>query len=140
MAFPNEITISGTLCNVEYKQAQSGNQYMTAGLKVYQGKDKEDGWYDVVAFNNERTRLADNISDCFGGETKSIPVIIKGKLEVSTYEKKDGTKGKSTRILVDELAVSVVFGPVKIHNGSMSSDSAPTSNSSVANAESDLPF
>jgi len=117
MAFPNEIVISGTLCNVEYKTSNSGNSYMTAGLKVYQGKDKEDGWFDVIAFNNERNALADKISDCFGGGTKSLPVIIKGKLEVSTYDKKDGTKGKSTKIIVDELGVSVVFGSVTINNG-----------------------
>ena len=50
MAFPNEITLSGTLCNVEMKQAASGNFYTTGGLKIYQGKDKEPAWLDVVAF------------------------------------------------------------------------------------------
>lgn len=121
MALPNEIIISGTLCNVEHKQASNGNFYMTGGLKVYQGKDKEDGWYDIVAFNSERSNLADNISDCFGGATKSLPVIIKGKLETATYEKKDGSKGKSTKIIVDELGVSVVFGAVSIQNGALPS-------------------
>lgn len=144
MAFPNEIVISGTLCNVEYKTANSGASYMTAGLKVYQGKDKEDGWYDVIAFNNERNRLADNISDSFGGATKSLPVIIKGKLETSTYEKKDGTKGKSTKIIVDECAVSVVFGPVAISNGAAPTPKAPEGLNAdevfSKPADSDLPF
>ncbi len=116
MAFPNEIVISGTLCNVEYKTAANGNSYMTGGLKIYQGKDKEDGWIDIVAFNNDRVRLADNISDCFGGETRSLPCITKGKLEYSTYEK-DGNKLKSYKIIVDEFAVSVVFGAVQQQTG-----------------------
>ena len=45
MAFPNEIVISGTLCNVEYKTAANGNSYMTGGLKVYQGKRHDDTFY-----------------------------------------------------------------------------------------------
>ncbi len=52
MAFPNEVTVSGTLCNVEMKQAASGNFYLTGGLKIWQGKDKEPAWIDVVVFNN----------------------------------------------------------------------------------------
>ena len=112
MAFPNEVTISGTLCNVEMKQAASGNFYTTGGLKIYQGKDKEPAWLDVVAFNNERYNLADYIADSFGKGVNSLPVIVRGKLEQSVWDKEDGTKVKQNKIIVDELAVSLVFGPV----------------------------
>jgi|TARA_B100000902_G_scaffold396853_1_gene458961 single-stranded DNA-binding protein len=120
MAFPNEVTLSGTLANVEMKQAKSGNFYLTGGLKVYQGKDKDPAWYDIIAFNNDRNNLADHLADCFGGETRSLPVIIKGKLEQSTYENQEGKNVKSYKIIVDEAAVSVVFGPVSILSGSNS--------------------
>ena len=118
MAFPNDITISGTLCNVEMKQAQSGNFYLTGGLKVYQGKEKDAGWFDVVAFNNERNRLADNLADCFTAGTKSLPVILKGKLEQGSYENQEGKTVKTYKIIIDEAAISVVFGPVTLNSGS----------------------
>ena len=89
MAFPNEVTMSGTLCNVEMKQAQSGNFYLTGGLKIWQGKDKDPAWVDVVVFNNERNTLADYVGDSFGGSVSSLPVIVRGKLEQNTWEDKD---------------------------------------------------
>jgi single-stranded DNA-binding protein len=117
------VTFSGTLCNVEMKQANSGAFYLRGALKVYQGNDKDDAWYDVLAFNSDKVsvNIADNIADCFGGGVKSLPVIIKGSLEQSTYEKKDGSKAKNHTIFVEEMAVSVVFGPVFIQK-----DGAPT--------------
>ena len=112
MAFPNEITLSGTLCNVEMKQAKGGSFYTTGGLKVYQGKDKEPAWFDVVAFNNERNSLADFVADSFGAGVSSLPVILRGKLEQNVWEKEDGSKVKQNKVIIDEVAVSMVFGPV----------------------------
>ena len=115
MAFPNEVTMSGTLCNVEMKQAQSGNFYLTGGLKIWQGKDKDPAWVDVVVFNNERNTLADYVGDSFGGSVSSLPVIVRGKLEQNTWEDKDtGQKRKAYKLIADDLAVSFVFGPVGI--------------------------
>jgi|TARA_B100000282_G_C31554723_1_gene409164 single-stranded DNA-binding protein len=115
MAFPNEVTVSGTLANVEMKQAQSGNFYLTAGLKVWQGKDKDPAWIDIVVFNNERNQLADYIGDSFGNGINSLPVIVRGKLEQNTWEDKDtGQKRKAYKIIADEVGVSFVFGPVGI--------------------------
>ena len=115
MAFPNEVTVSGTLANVEMKQAQSGNFYLTAGLKVWQGKDKDPAWIDIVVFNNERNQLADYIGDSFGNGINSLPVIVRGKLEQNTLEDKDtGQKRKAYKIIADEVGVSFVFGPVGI--------------------------
>ena len=115
MAFPNEVTVSGTLANVEMKQAQSGNFYLTAGLKVWQGKDKDPAWIDIVVFNNERNQLADQIGDSFGNGINSLPVIVRGKLEQNTWEDKDtGQKRKAYKIIADEVGVSFVFGPVGI--------------------------
>ena len=115
MAFPNEVTVSGTLSNVEMKQAQSGNFYLTAGLKVWQGKDKDPAWIDIVVFNNERNQLADYIGDSFGNGINSLPVIVRGKLEQNTWEDKDtGQKRKAYKIIADEVGVSFVFGPVGI--------------------------
>ena len=102
MAFPNEVTVSGTLANVEMKQAQSGNFYLTAGLKVWQGKDKDPAWIDIVVFNNERNQLADYIGDSFGNGINSLPVIVRGKLEQNTWEDKDtGQKRKAYKIIAD---------------------------------------
>ena len=54
MAFPNEVTMSGTLCNVEMKQAKSGNCYTTGGLRVNQGKDKDTAESELEVINKER--------------------------------------------------------------------------------------
>ena len=115
MAFPNEVTVSGTLCNVEMKQAASGNFYLTGGLKIWQGKDKDPAWIDVVVFNNERNTLADYVGDSFGKGINSLPVILRGKLEQNTWEDKEtGQKRKGYKIIADEIGVSFVFGPVGI--------------------------
>lgn len=114
MAFPNEITFSGTLCNIEYKQSNNGNFFTKGALKIYQGQEKDDAWYDVVVFNNERQNLADNVADCFSPQVKSLPVIIKGKLDQSEWTKQDGSKGRNYTIIANEVAVSTVFGAVGI--------------------------
>ena len=89
--------------------------YLTAGLKVWQGKDKDPAWIDIVVFNNERNQLADYIGDSFGNGINSLPVIVRGKLEQNTWEDKDtGQKRKAYKIIADEVGVSFVFGPVGI--------------------------
>ena len=137
MAYPNEVTLSGTLCNVEMKQAQSGNFYLTGGLKIWQGKDKDPAWIDVVVFNNERNTLADHIGDSFGAGVKSLPVIVRGKLEQSTWEDKDtGQTRKSNKLIADEIGVSFVFGPVGIKQDAV----LPERQVEAPSSESDLPF
>ena len=61
------VTFSGTLCNVEMKQANSGAFYLKGALRVYQGNDKDDAWYDVLAFNSDKVsvNIADNIAEIF---------------------------------------------------------------------------
>ena len=139
MAFPNEVTMSGTLCNVEMKQAKSGNFYTTGGLKIYQGKDKDPAWIDLVVFNNERIQLADFVADSFGQGISSLPVIVRGKLEQNTWDDTEtGKKRKAYTLIADELAVSFVFGPVGIKQDNLPERQveAPVTSSTPT----DLPF
>jgi single-strand DNA-binding protein len=66
------------------------------------GKDdkKKTTWHNVVVFG----KLALNIASTF---TKGDSVIISGRLEQEEYTKKDGSKGKSIRVIADEVGYSL---------------------------------
>jgi single stranded DNA-binding protein len=66
------------------------------------GKDdkKKTTWHNVVAFGS----LAENFA---ASATKGNSVIVSGRYEVEEYTKKDGTKGKSVKVVADEIGMSL---------------------------------
>ena len=98
----NHITIHGKL-GQEPELKYTGSQMAIATFTVADtyGKDdkKKTTWHNVTAFGS----LAENFAaTCAKGET----VIVTGRLEQEEFTKKDGTKGKSLKLIADEVGAS----------------------------------
>jgi single-strand DNA-binding protein len=99
----NTITIHGNV-GQEPEMRYTANQkaVITFSVGDTYGKDdkKKTTWHNVTAFGN----LAENIAHSV---RKGDTVIVTGRLETEEYTKKDGTKGKSTRLIADEVGYSL---------------------------------
>jgi single-strand DNA-binding protein len=65
------------------------------------GKDdkKKTTWHNVIVFG----KVAENVANSI---TKGTSVLITGRYEQEEFTKKDGTKGKTTKLIADEIGVS----------------------------------
>ena len=99
----NHITIHGNIGQPpELKYTNSQLEVAEFTVADNYGKDdkKKTTWHNVVVFG----KLALNIASTF---TKGDSVIIAGRLEQEEYTKKDGSKGKSIRVIADEVGYSL---------------------------------
>jgi single-strand DNA-binding protein len=99
----NHITIHGNIGQPpELKYTNSQLEVAEFTVADNYGKDdkKKTTWHNVVVFG----KLALNIASTF---TKGDSVIISGRVEQDEYTKKDGSKGKSIRVIADEVGYSL---------------------------------
>lgn len=99
----NTITIHGNVGQEpELKFTPSGMAVVTFTIADTYGRDdkKKTTWHNVTAFS----KLAENIAASIN---KGDSIVVTGRLEQEEYTKKDGTKGKSTRVIADEAGVSL---------------------------------
>ena len=99
----NHITIHGNIGQPpELKYTNSQLEVAEFTVADNYGKDdkKKTTWHNVVVFG----KLALNIASTF---TTGDSVIISGRLEQEEYTKKDGSKGKSIRVIADEVGYSL---------------------------------
>jgi single-strand DNA-binding protein len=99
----NHISIHGNIGQPpELKYTNSQLEVAEFTVADNYGKDdkKKTTWHNVVVFG----KLALNIASTF---TKGDSVIISGRLEQEEYTKKDGSKGKSIRVIADEVGYSL---------------------------------
>ena len=98
----NNITIHGTVGqDPELRYSGSQMAILTFSVADNYGKDdkKKTTWHNVVVFN----KLAENVANSI---SKGDTVLITGRIEQEEYTKKDGTKGKSMKLVADEVGVS----------------------------------
>ena len=99
----NHITIHGNVgSEPELRYSQSGMALVEFSVADTYGKDdkKKTTWHNVVAFGS----MAENFA---ASATKGNSVIVSGRYEVEEYTKKDGTKGKSVKVVADEIGMSL---------------------------------
>jgi len=99
----NHISIHGNIGQPpELKYTNSQLEVAEFTVADNYGKDdkKKTTWHNVVVFG----KLVLNIVSTF---TKGDSVIISGRLEQEEYTKKDGSKGKSIRVIADEVGYSL---------------------------------
>ena len=104
----NHISIHGNIGQPpELKYTNSQLEVAEFTVADNYGKDdkKKTTWHNVVVFG----KLALNIASTF---TKGDSVIIYGRLEQEEYTKKDGSKGKSVRVIADEVGYSLRWNAV----------------------------
>lgn len=99
----NNITVTGKLGKEpELRFTQSGKAVAEFSIADTYGKDdkKKTTWHNCVAFG----QLAENICATL---RKGSTAIVSGRYEQDEYTKKDGTTGKTTKIIVDECGPSL---------------------------------
>jgi single-strand DNA-binding protein len=99
----NTITIHGNVGQEpELRYTANQKAVITFSVGDTYGKDdkKKTTWHNVTAFGS----LAENIAHSV---KKGDTVLVTGRLETEEYNKKDGTKGKSTRLIADEVGYSL---------------------------------
>lgn len=98
----NHITISGKVGqDPELRYTPAGMAILTFSVADTYGKDdkKKTTWHNVTVFG----QLAENTGNTI---SKGSTVIISGRYEQDEFTKKDGTKGKSIKLIADEVGVS----------------------------------
>lgn len=99
----NNITVTGKLGkDPELRFTPSGMAVAEFSIADTWGKDdkKKTTWHNCVAFG----QLAENIC---GTLRKGSTAIVTGRYEQDEYTKKDGTTGKTTKVIVDECGPSL---------------------------------
>jgi single-strand DNA-binding protein len=99
----NHITIHGNVgSDPELKFSAGGMAIAEFSVADTYGKDdkKKTTWHNVIVFG----ALAENF---VATATKGNSVIVHGRYEVEEYTKKDGTKGKSVKVVADEIGMSL---------------------------------
>jgi single-strand DNA-binding protein len=98
----NHITITGKVGqDPELRFTPGGMAVLTFSVADTYGKDdkKKTTWHNITVFS----KLAENVANTIG---KGSTVIIVGRYEQDEFTKKDGTKGKSVKVIADEVGVS----------------------------------
>lgn len=98
----NHITIAGKVGqDPELRYTPGGMAVLTFSVADTYGKDekKKTTWHNVTVFN----KLAENTANTI---SKGSTVIVVGRYEQDEFTKKDGTKGKSLKLVADEVGVS----------------------------------
>lgn len=98
----NHITIAGKVGqDPELRYTPGGMAVLTFSVADTYGKDekKKTTWHNVTVFN----KLAENTANTIA---KGSTVIVVGRYEQDEFTKKDGTKGKSLKLVADEVGVS----------------------------------
>ena len=104
----NNITIVGNAGKpIELKYGQSGLAQGTFSVATTSGKDekKVTVWHNVTVFGQMAEHAASSIE-------KGSRVVVVGKLDISSYENKEGVKVWTTKILADEIGLTMRFNNV----------------------------
>jgi single-strand DNA-binding protein len=104
----NTITIVGNAGKpIELKYGQSGLAQGTFSVATTSGKDekKVTVWHNVTVFGQMAEHAASSIE-------KGSRVVVVGKLDISSYENKEGVKVWTTKILADEIGLTMRFNNV----------------------------
>lgn len=126
----NHITIMGRICNdIELRRTGSGVAVASFTVAVDRdfkngGGDKETDFIDCVAWRN----TGEFIQKYFA---KGRVIAVSGRLQIRSWNDKDGNKRKSAEIVVD----NAYFGDSKNTSAAPAQDFAP-----IEEADEGLPF
>lgn len=98
----NTITVSGNVGQSPELRFTSANMaVLEFTVASTSGRDdkKKTSWFNIVCFGRTAENVAKSVQ-------KGDSVIVVGKIEQEEYTKKDGTKGKSVRLVADEVGTS----------------------------------
>lgn len=99
----NHITIHGNVSQEpEMRYSGAGLAILSFNIADSYGKDdkKKTTFHSVTVFGT----LAENVASSI---KKGDSVLVSGRLETDEYKKKDGSTGKFTKVIADEVAFSM---------------------------------
>ena len=108
-------TLAGNLTrDPELRFSAKGTAWATCGLAVNRRKRLDDGtweegeteFYDLVSFGD----LAEHLAEL----SKGTRVLACGRIEEDTWTGKDGAERTTTRLVCDEVGVSLRFASVTV--------------------------
>jgi single-strand DNA-binding protein len=106
----NAITITGNLVakptSVKTKSGKALVNFRLGNNELVKGESVSNGFFDVVVFGPQ----AEN---CLASLRKGERVSVTGRLQHSTYERPDGSKGGRTQLMAAAVALSLEFAPAK---------------------------
>ena len=124
---PTYRTLAGNLTrDPELRFSAKGTAWCTAGLAVNRRRRLDDGsyeelpaeFYELVCFGD----LAEHLAECL---SKGDRVVAWGRIEEETWTGHDGTERTTTKLLADDLGVSLRFGAVTVERTRGSGPSEP---------------
>jgi len=101
----NTITVVGNVGrDPEIRYTANNMAVLKFSVADTRGKDekKQTSWHNIVCFGEHAEAVANSVG-------KGKRVIVTGRLQVDSYEKKDGSKGTKVEIVADEVGVSVRY-------------------------------
>lgn len=99
----NNVTVAGKVGQQpEIRFSQGGMPICTFGVGTTSGKDdkKKTTWHNITVFGP----LAEH---CAASLQRGSSVIVCGRIDVEEYETKAGEKRKATKIIADEVGLSL---------------------------------
>jgi single-strand DNA-binding protein len=111
-----QITVVGNLTrDPELRFAPSGMQIVTLGLAVnYRRQNKQTGdWDEETSFMDVTCfgQMAENVAESL---TKGSRVMATGRLQVRTYDRRDGGQGTAVEVIADEIGPSLRWATAQI--------------------------
>lgn len=98
----NCITLTGSIyAEPEIRTSQNGKEYALMTLRVKRDRKESDGSYKSDFFDCLAGGNTVNFIKSYIKKDSSVGIV--GKVEINSYTKSDGTKGKSTRIMIDKI-------------------------------------
>lgn len=97
------------------RYSAKGSAWASCGLAVNRRKRNDDGtfedlpteFYDLVCFGDLAEHVAESLS-------KGDRVVVVGRLEEDRYSAQDGTERTTTKLVADDIGVSLRFATVSV--------------------------
>jgi len=108
MATNNNVTFVGQIMKPELRYTNNGKAVASTRMVVKTPGDGEDMWLNVVAWEN----LAVNLEVSFPENSKTLRVVVTGRMQENSWQGKDGNTRKNMEIVADNIAVSLDYATV----------------------------
>ncbi len=103
----NAIVISGNLTEDPEKVKYGENKNFLVNFRIgnneyVNGKSVSNGFFDITVFGEQGKYVLKSFK-------KGERVVVSGRLQHTTYDKDDGSKGGRIRIIANEVGLSTLF-------------------------------
>jgi len=102
----NTITLTGNVVadpeRIVYHSDKSMATFRIANNEFVKGQNVSNGFFEVVVFGPQSINVLNSLH-------KGDRIVITGRIQHSTYEKPDGTRGGRIKIIAQVVAMSLEF-------------------------------